>query len=317
MTETSRSRFGLLLVLAATTLGLAAAPSVASACSICRCGDPTFNALGKEGFSARGFRAALDWERFDKEEGDPTVESEVQVENRFTALASYGFGDRLMVFARVPYSARDLTTTVPGDEPEIVHTQGFSDPELYGQLRLWASPFNPKVGRRASLSLVAGAKTPWGENDVRQDGVRVDEHAQPGTGSTDALGSLALLYLIDRQSALFVSSAYRHTGTNAFGYRYGSSFLGNVAFEHKLGRRLDGVVELNFRQAAKDQVDASGTLDDDTGGSLLYLTPRLLVNLGSGLVLRAAAQMPIVRDLNGYQKEKVVVNVGVTYLFSH
>jgi hypothetical protein len=309
-------RIGRALALVAL-LGTASGPPAAFACSICRCGDPTFNALGKEGFSARGFRAALDWERFDKEEGNPTVESEVQVESRFTALASYGFGDRLMVFARVPYSVRDLTTTVPGDEPESVHTQGSSDPELYAQLRLWASPFNPKVGRRASLSLVAGVKTPWGENDVRQGGVRVDEHAQPGTGSTDALGSLALLYLIDRQSALFVSSAYRHTGTNAFGYRYGSSFLGNVAFEHKLGRRLDGVVELNFRHAAKDEVDASGALHDDTGGSLLYLTPRLLVDLGSGLVLRAAAQMPIVRDLNGYQKEKVVINVGVTYLFSH
>jgi hypothetical protein len=309
-------RIGRALALA-VLLGATSAPPTASACSVCRCGDPTFNALGKEGFSARGFRAALDWERFEKEEGDPSVQSEVQVENRFTALASYGFGDRVMLFARAPYSVRNLTTTIPGDEPEVVHTHGLSDPEFYGQLRLWASHFNPKVGRRTSLSLVAGVKTPWGDNDVRQEGVRVDEHAQPGTGAMDALGSLALLYLIDRQSALFVSSAYRHTGTNAFGYRYGSSFMGNVAYEHKVGRLLDGVVELNFRHAAKDQVDAGGALDDDTGGSLLYLTPRLLVNLGSGLVLRAGAQIPIVRDLNGYQKEKAVVNIGVTYLFSH
>jgi hypothetical protein len=64
-------------------------------------------------------------------------------------------------------------------------------------------------------------------------------------------------------------------------------------------------------------VDAQGTLDDDTGGSLLYVTPRLLVNLGGGLVLRAAAQIPMVRDLNGFQKERTVVNVGLTYLFSH
>ena len=55
-------------------------------------------------------------------------------------------------------------------------------------------------------------KTPWGQNDVAQDGERVDEHAQPGTGSTDVFGSLAFLYLIDQESALFVSSGYRDTG---------------------------------------------------------------------------------------------------------
>jgi hypothetical protein len=63
-------------------------------------------------------------------------------------------------------------------------------------------------------------------------------------------------------------------------------------------------------------VDAGGTLDDGTGGSLLYLTPRLLVDLGRGLMLRAGVQIPIVRDLNGYQKERAVANVGLTWIFS-
>jgi hypothetical protein len=297
-------------------LALLATPPAARACSICRCGDATFNALGKDGYAARGFRAALDSERFDKDEGNPAEESESQVENRITALLSYGFNDRITLYARVPYSVRDLTSTAPDAEPEAVHTSGFSDPEFYGQLRLWSSSLSGGLGRRSSLSLNAGLKAPWGANDVEQDGRRVDEHAQPGTGSTDVFGSFAFLYLLDKESALFLSSGYRHTGENDFGYRYGSSFLANVAYEHKLGKVLDGVVELNFRHAAKDRVDASGTLDDDTGGSLLYVTPRLLVSLGKGVVLRAAAQIPVARDLNGFQKERAVANVGLTYLFS-
>ena len=63
------------------------------------------------------------------------------------------------------------------------------------------------------------------------------------------------------------SGGYRHTGENGFGYRYGSTFLSNVAYEHKLGPRPDGVLELNFRHAHRDRVDADGTVDDDTGGS--------------------------------------------------
>jgi hypothetical protein len=312
---TLRPRSGSMLAAVLLLAALAAAPRPALACSICRCGDPTFNALGKEGYNAGGFRAALDWERFDKEEGDPAEESESQVENRLTALVAYGFNDRLSLAARVPLSWRHLVTTAPDEEPESVRTSGFSDPELYGQLRLWASPFTSTVGRRTSITLVGGVKLPWGANDVQEDGVRVDEHAQPGTGSTDVFGSLVLLYQIDRRSALFVSSGYRDTGGNDFGYRYGSTFTVNLAYEHKLGTRLDGVVELNYRHAAKDRVDEDGTLDDDTGGSLLYLTPRLLMSLGHGLVLRAGVQIPTAKSLNGYQKERAVVNVGLTYLF--
>jgi hypothetical protein len=301
-------------VVAAFLVGVA---SPGHACSICRCGDPTFNALGKQGFQGKGLRLALDWERFDKEEGDPAEESEAQVENRYTLLASYGFSDRFSLTARVPASWRRLTTAEPGSDTAVVETSGLSDPEIYGQVRLWASPMRLGLGRRDAVSVVAGVKTPWGENDVTSGGERVDEHAQPGTGSTDVLGSLVLLHLIDDRSALFLSGGYRHTGENDYGYRYGSSFTANAAYEHKLGSRLDGVVELNFRHAKEDAVDAEGTLDGNTGGSLLYVTPRLLVRLGRGLVLRAGAQLPVLKHLNGYQTEKAVANVGLTYVFAH
>jgi hypothetical protein len=125
------------LALLVTSLGLLSAPKAALACSICRCGDPTFNALGTEGFTAGGFRLAIDWERFDKEEGDPAQESESQVENRLTTFVSYGFSERFMLLARVPVSFRHLELNAP-EGSEAVRTSGLSDPEVFGQLRLWA-----------------------------------------------------------------------------------------------------------------------------------------------------------------------------------
>ena len=307
-----------LRVIALSIVGAVAlsAPSQLLACSICRCGDPTFNALGKDSYGVQGFKFALDSERFDKEQGDPAEEAESQVENRVTGLVSYGLLDRVTLFARVPYSFRSLTASAPMLPATTLHTSGFSDPELYGQIRLWSSAFSGGVGQRSSLSLNLGVKTPWGQNDVKQGGERVDEHGQPGTGATDVFGSLAFLYLIDKHSAVFISGGYRHAGQNAFGYRYGASTLANAAYEHKLSQRLDSVVELNFRHAQRDSVDASDTLDGDTGGSLLYATPKLLMGLGRGVVLRAAAQLPVVRRLNGFQKERAVLNIGLTYLFS-
>jgi hypothetical protein len=300
----------------ARALALAAClslPALAEPCSICRCGDPTFNALGKEGVTVQGFRLAMDWERFDKTEGDPASGFESQVENRLTLHASYGFNDRLSLLARVPLSARRLQTAEADAPLRSQQTTGLSDPELYAQVRLWSSRFGTVVGSRTTVSLVGGIKTSWGENGLTRDGLRIDEHAQPGTGATDIFGSVALLHLLTRESALFASAGYRHTGTNASGYRYGSSLLGNLAYEHKLAGRLDGVLELNFRSAARDEAAPDGPVAN-TGGSLLYATPRLAFAAGNGVVLRLAVQIPLVRDLNGQQRERAVVNGGITYL---
>jgi hypothetical protein len=295
------------LVLVAAVLAAPALP-----CSICRCGDPTFNALGKQGYAARGFRLAFDWERFDKTEGPPEEEAEELVENRLTALAAYGLSEQFVLYARVPLSFRDFSAIEGGSVSDSYSTRGLSDPEVYAQWKVWSSGMALTVGRRTSLTLLAGVKTALGNNDYTIDGERVDEHAQPGTGSTDVYGGPALLYLIDARSALFVSAQYRHTGTNSYGYRYGQIWLANVAYERKLGGKLDSVVELNFRQSARDySADEGGELPN-TGGTVLYLTPRLLLDVGRGVVLRAAVQLPVVKDLNGVQEEKAVFNVGLS-----
>lgn len=295
----------------------------ASACSMCRCGDPTFNALGTDVYNEGAFRIALDWERFAKqqgilpEEGAAAVESaaaglghESVVENRFTTALSYTFHDRVVAVARVPFTSRDMTA------PDGRASQdGLSDPELYALARIWSSEFAPGMGRRAWISVLGGVKTAWGQNDIAKQGARLDEHLQPGTGSTDWFGGLSGVYLFNSRSSFFGSTQYRRTGTNSAGYKYGNIAMANAGYEHKLGKRFDGAVELNFRDAGRDVLDGSGALDPNTGGALLYLSPKLIVDLSKGLVGRLAIQIPVADGLNGEQKEKVVANFGFTYLF--
>ena len=300
--------------LCAATLGVAIA-SPAWGCSICRCGDPTFNALGKEGVAQTGFRLALDWDQVRKTEGTAGGDLSSLREERLTFLAAYGFSDSFSVFVRVPYSERSLVETEEG-ETEHVSTSGLADPEVYGQLRLWHSGFEGAVGVRSSIYAVAGVKTDWGEDRASQGGERLDEHAQPGTGSTDWFVGLSGSYQIDPKSALFASVQYRQTGRNDFGYRYGRVQLFNLAYEHKLGAKWDAAIEANYRIAGRDQVDDSGATGPDSGGSIAYVTPRILFDAGHGWVLRASAQIPLSDSgLNGSQNEKVVVNLGVTRLF--
>jgi len=299
---------------AAATAAMLAGP--AWACSICRCGDPTFNALGKDGVAQTGLRLALDWDQLKKTQGDPAEELESLRERRATLLLAYGLSDKAGVFARLPFSERELTGTADG-ETERTRVTGLADPEIYGQAQLWSSGFDGAVGTRASLFAIFGVKTAWGENNVAREGVRLDEHVQPGTGSTDWFGGLSGSYQIDPKSAVFVSAQYRVTGRNDVGYRYGRVTLLNVAYEHKVSARWDAVVEANYRRAGLDQTDFSAVTDPDTGGSITYITPRVLFDAGGGWVLRGSGQIPLTQSgLNGNQREKTVVNVGVTHLFS-
>src|SRR6185436_1264747 len=274
------------LMLTAGTLAWLSLSQSALACSICRCGDPTFNALGMEGVAQPGFRVAFDWDQVEKTQG-PADELDSLREQRETLLLAYGLNDRFDLFARIPFSQRDLTESEDG-ELENSSASGLADPEIYAQARLWSSRFEGDVGMRSSVYLVFGVKTDWGENDAARDGERLDEHVQPGTGSTDWFAGLSGSHQVNPRSAIFASVQYRHTGRNDFGYQYGRVQLLNLAYEHKIGARWDGVVEANYRHAGHDEIDASGELDPDTGGAIVYLTPRLLFDAGHGWVIRAS-----------------------------
>lgn len=324
----------------ASAIALCAAallPTYASACSVCRCGDPTFNALGTDVFTAGQFHLALDYESLEKSQGSDEAAHpeekafasggslgshplahdgeehggrETLTENRTVLTAAYGFSERFQIVGRVPWSRRELESS-----HESSSASGLGDPEFYGILRLWSAPWKDGMGRSSWISLVAGVKTPWGENDATQGGERLDEHVQPGTGSTDLFGGLSAVHLLDERSTLYGSLQFRATDRNRHGYRYGDSFLANLGYEHKLGERWDAALELNGRDAARDELDRDGEEDPDTGGTILFLSPRLLVHLGRNFVARLAVQVPVYDGLDGEQEEESVYNVGLTTTF--
>jgi len=284
-------------------------PNRVAACSMCRCSDPVFSALGEGLYSYGGFQIAVDWNRLNQTEG-AGPDFEAQVRNTITTTIAYGWQERLTVVVQVPYTFNHLTTA---DGVETADAIG--DPSFFVSARLWSSPFTQGLGRRAWISALFAVKTPWGNNDVTESGERLDEHVQPGTGATNLTGGINGLYLIDADSSIYASVAYTGTGRNKFGYKYGNNVQANVVYDRKLADFLDGLLEVNFLDAKLDQVDAAGETDPNTGGQSLYLTPRIGVHVVHGLVLRAAAQFPVWKNLNGIQDIKPAYTAGLTYVF--
>ena len=313
---------------------LAGATSPAAfGCSVCRCGDPTFGALGTEVFQSGRFYLALDWDRLEKDqslvaesgeaeaathhavaggyeaiaprhEGHHHATSENLVEDRLILTAAWAPSERWQLIARLPHSERRLTA---GDE--ITEASGLGDPELLFRWRLWASAFEPGLGRANWVSLSLGIKTPWGDED--ED---LDQHVRAGTGSTDILAGISGVHLPSESSSLYGSLQVRLTGDNGEGYRYGDAILLNAGYERQLGSRLSLALEANLRDADRDRAGDGGE-DPNTGGRIGYLQPRLLLHLGGGLVARVAAQVPVWEDLDGEQDEKTVWNAGLTFAF--
>ena len=279
----------------------------AEACSICHCGDPTYSLFGSQIFVPNTWSLGVDADRYSKDqvgEEDPTQREE-ETENRITLSAAYSIRRRLTLVARLPIADRTITT-----ESESLSATGLSDPEF--ALHLNALPSRPAT----FLSVALGVRTGWGENNRQVDGQRAEEHLQPGTGAVGANGGLAFSRLLGINGTVFGSVLGRVNGRNDFGYKYGNAVLANLAYERKLAGRLNGVFEVNYRNAAKDE-EQVGEQDPNTGGSVLYLSPKILVRLdkSQGLFFRVGVQIPIVENLFGDQDEKVNVVTGLTVRF--
>jgi hypothetical protein len=299
--------------LLSAAMALAAAviltPDFARACSMCRCSDPVFNALGEGVYTNAGFHVAVDWLRQDQSQGEGE-DFEHQVRNSLTLTASYSWKERLLLVAQVPYVWAHQTGA-----DGVEDARDFGDPSFYVYGRLWSSEFAGGLGRRAWLSAIFSVKTPWGENDAQEDGERLDEHVQPGTGATNLAGGLSFLYLFDADSSIYFSSLYTGTGRNDVGYKYGNNVQVNAVYDRRLTDWLDALFEVNFLYAKRDQLDRLGLEDPNTGGNTLYLTPRIAVNVVKGLVARASAQFPVWKDLNGVQEIKPTYSAGLTWVF--
>ena len=293
-------------VISFACLLLTAAPR-AQACSMCQCGDPTFLLVGSQIFVPDAWRLGFDAGRYEKNqvtEADPNAR-ETETENRFSFSLTRTFGRRVTLVAQLPISDR----TIHGDE-ESQALSGLSNPELLGNFRIGASARRPGNW----LALSAGLRTRWGKSAGQIDGERAEEHVQPSTGAWSGLAGISFSRLAGDEGTLFGSLQGRLNGRNDFEYHYGNVVYANLAYERRLWKWLNGVVELNYRWAAKDEV-ALGEQDPNSGGSVLYVTPRLIVKVQNGLAFRIGAQLPIAQGLYGVQEEKVNLLLGFTTRF--
>jgi len=303
----------------------------ASACSVCLAGDPVYSSHGT---TAQGvgdvslFLEAKTWHKtsgvLPGEDGGPVGgEPEGKERNRSERLDLYLSWtplDRITLTVDLPW-AWNRITEVEGAERHTSRLSGFGDVIAQVTGVVWRDrdvlPTTWIEGR-------AFAKFPTGESDRSVHGVR-DPHLQVGTGSYDFGFGAALVHRFS-WAELYASTAYRVNREGDLDYEYGDVMLANVAAAVPLGHavgvawleRFTPGLELNFRWADYDEF--RGARYDDSGGSILYVTPSLRVALpwwtARGPALRGAVQIPTTSAwLHHFQKEDPIWMLGLHYAF--
>lgn len=253
----------------------------------------------------------------------------------YAFIAAYGVTNDLMLSLRLPYVKRTGIKAAEqdpgtGDIEVMDHggSEGLGDLSVFGQYRF----YNDRASR-SEAALLFGVKAPTGTTGrLSRQGELLDAEFQPGSGSWDFSGGLALTHRVGQWSfdanVLYnaVTEGTQHTGLgDLLMYNFAVSYrlvgLSNAALpmfhgghshedrddghHHAHGEppadpRLDLVLEFNGQRHDK-QVTA-GITDQNSGADLIYLSPGLRLSVGNVSAF-ASIGIPLVDNFHGIQPD--------------
>jgi hypothetical protein len=278
----------------------------AQACSVCGCGDPMVDVSDSVPY-ATPLRLALDFEALTASaasDDDPAAtESVTQVTLR--PVIVWSPIDSLNLIAQIPIVRKDWSLEGGGEKASATNT-GIGDLDLGVRWFFWNDRSFATMSRQ-SLGVSAGVTLPTGPNDATEDGMRLDDHAQLGTGSVGPY--LGLAYAYHRDPWNFFASVTGQTRTrNSFGYQYGNALKWATRVDYRIADPVALELGIDGRIAAHDNVDDEEQVN--TGGFVLAAAPGAAVNVGGDVWLRGRVQLPFITSLNGDQ------SVGPTFFVS-
>jgi hypothetical protein len=228
-------------------------------------------------------------------------------EHRLGAFVLWRAMDRLALLGRVPYNWKEITATPEGEASSKERSHGLGDAEALALVGL----AHGGGARPSTLGLVLGFTAPTGSSDARDaSGARLDAHLQPGAGAWSGAAGLNLGVAIGSQT-IALSVLGRANGENSHGYRYGDVLLYNAEWTSAPRNAWQLLLGANGRSARRDRFE-DGTLGENTGGSVVYLSPGVRWQSDQGLGIEAGVQVPVAQSLFGVQHERATARLAMS-----
>jgi hypothetical protein len=306
---------------AVASLGLV--PAAALACSSCGC--TLSNDMFAQGGDHGGFQADLRFDyfnqnqlrtgtgKFDRGGAELPNEREMQQEtiNRnYNLFLDYAPNADWGIAAQIPYFNRYHTTIAPGDDDiSTSHTKSIGDVRLLARYRGLAS--DRSVGILFGLKLATGS---FHNNFISgpREGEPLDRGLQPGTGTTDLLVGAYTFGAVNRDWDYFAEALLQQPLRSREDFRPGTGLNVTVGARYVTFERVTPQVQLNMRAERRE----SGLNADveNSGATLVYLSPGVNVRLTPKASAYAYLQLPIYQRVTGLQIEsRYSVSVGMRF----
>lgn len=307
------------------SLFLVVAPE-AQACGACGC--TLHSDWATQGYVAGpGFRFDLRYDYFSQDQlrsgvkavdrGSLEIPNEMEIQeetlNRnFTATLDYSPSADWGVSVAVPIFNRYHATIAEGDtDPTFSKGSGLGDVRVLGRYQGFSEDHS--FGLQLGLKLATG-DTKQTFNAGAQAGEALDRGLQLGTGTTDLLLGCYAFGSFTPDWGVFGQVLCQKPMAGKDGFKPGDGVNANVGVRYTGLRGLTPHLQLNVRAEGRESGRNADV--DNSGATLVYLSPGLTVNVSSALQVYAFAQVPVAQRVNGLQLEpRFSVSVGLHLTF--
>ena len=296
------------------------------ACSACGC--TLSSDWASQGLAAsRGWRFDLRYDFFEQDqlrEGTHSVsrsdfdfpnEREVQrytINRNAMFSLDYSPDKDWGVSVALPWFDRSHATIAEGDtEISTSQDRGIGDLRVLGRY----SGFDAQ----RSTGILFGLKLPTGNsNDVFQSGPQqgaiVDRGLQLGTGTTDIIAGVYHFGAFAPDWGYFAQALAQHALDSHDGFRPGDGLNVNLGVRYNASSTWVPQLQLNVRAEKRERgVNADV---ENSGATLVYLSPGITWNPTRKLSLFAFVQAPVYQRVNGLQLEATqFASLGLHYHF--
>ena len=255
--------------------------------------------------------------------GNPQ-EVEVYTKNYYlTASGEYTIDPSWKVDLILPYimrshmtlgTASDGTTAGAGGGQYDSYTSNLGDMKLLGRFQGFAPQHNWGVLFGAKLPTGSFNRTGTSTDPTVPGYVPIDRGLQPGSGTTDLILGSYYDQAFSKNWDYFTEGLFQEALTVRDDYRPGDSYNLSGGLRYFGFQAVTPQVQINSRFVEHD----SGANADQfsTAGTLVYISPGLIVPVRPGLETYAFVQFPLYENLLGVQLAPTyTASLGARYMF--
>ena len=257
----------------------------------------------------------------------PEDHNEVQTLNSINNLHfQYGILNDFGLSVDLPFVHREhihIDHLAAGPTYQGWNFTGLGDMRIDAQYAI----LSPSEEFQPYFSLSGGVKLATGVTGLmNNEGEAAEVTIQPGTGSTD--GIIGLHYEQTLASVRTISGAYsalpltagvsyQFNGAGTNGYRFGNTLLVHLGTAYQFSHRASALLQANGRFQGFADVGTTGEPRENTGGTWMYLSPGLSLQLNDALTGSMYVQLPLYQDVHGIQQTaKYHLAFNLSYSFN-